>query len=56
MTAQEIHRAIASIEEAIRQTYKDRHQVNRRYCRTALTDVREYIKTLIAFRKALSNQ
>lgn len=48
MTAQEIRRAIASIEGAIRQTYADRHQVNRRYCRTALTDIREYIKTLRA--------
>lgn len=54
MTTQKIHRTIASIEGAIRQTYADRHQVNRRYCRTALTDVREYIKTLRAFRKALS--
>lgn len=54
MTTQEIHRAIASIEGAIRQTYADRHQVNRRYCRTALTDIRDAIRTLRAFRKALS--
>ena len=54
MNTAHIQRMIASIEGAIRQTYADRHQVNRRYCRTALTDIREYIKTLRAFRVALS--
>jgi len=54
MTRQDIHRAIASIEGAIRQTYADRHRVNRRYFRTALTDIRDYIRTLRTFRKALS--
>jgi hypothetical protein len=54
MTASEIRRKIASIEEAIRQTYDNRHQVNRRYRRTALDEIREYIKTLKALRTALS--
>jgi len=34
---------IQEIKEAIAETFKNRHAVNRRYCRTALSDIREYI-------------
>jgi len=34
---------IQEIKAVIAETFKNRHAVNRRYCRTALTDVREYI-------------
>lgn len=34
---------LAIYKDAIRDIYRYRHQTNRRYCRTALTDVREII-------------
>ena len=34
---------VQEIKDAIAETFKNRHAVNRRYCRTALSDVREYI-------------
>jgi hypothetical protein len=34
---------VQEIKDAIAETFKNRHTVNRRYCRTALSDVREYI-------------
>lgn len=55
MNTTHIQRMIASIEGAIRQAYKDRHRVNRRYCRTALSDIRDAIMRLRAFKKALSS-
>ena len=37
---------IEEIKSAIADIYRNRHATNRRYCRTALDDVRECIKLI----------
>jgi hypothetical protein len=38
-----MNKRIQEIKGAIAETFKNRHAVNRRYCSTALSDIREYI-------------